>query len=848
MGNQKSTVASVVTVDARKFLRMINESTQARLCFFERFIKRLGEKQGSRWQLVALHPTELVFEDVDRNTYHRADVRREKGGKLYIENIQRVNVVEERKEEVFNKFCHELVDALAEENMHRAELAFSKIESCRFRPNVIPPSGVVRTRDERVHRIPVVNETIGSDGKRKLIECAVQALKSDVQLKDGRVVSAVVTESEKTEQVVLPIDELTRRRVVARTMKTVATDAYKAEPFQEHVMEMAGLLSEDRLDEAVRRTAEYLKEYQEFALLTQEETNILIENTLAATGFFNHELAADVAQTFHRTNLAVNHQTILEAWHKTALKAEFAPLLEAVKTLKESKDFVHDYDLFLEHVFKEDTDVRDVRRLSYLNSMKLIRNLAKPEDPTVQEQLDELINRLDDPQVDDAAMREAEDLLASISDELIQATASLEDFDTIPGEEGEEEERGEEELPPGGEEMPPFPGEETPEAEEGETAAELEDKQVTAVPITEMDEKQLSEEVKSWEENHSAYMEEDGFSDCMTQLNLYVERAEALGHEDVAGRFRKIRDQYAQGLMEAKNAPYFSKKMKKLDVKPSLDYTKTGRQYPSGKAAVAAEKEKKTNDHPLNKQKGSIGPGKPIKKGKGIVGNKLAKLVEGMEEEDNVTETTGTAGVVAGAEEQLPIPEAKKKAYVCECGAEELSEDDEILCPKCGRKMLPKEQDNQPNQPNQPVTEPKQEVEEDQIKGPKIKPLGMMRSSVNPVNVNKFEGKEVDGEPMLEGVGSDSDIQATIDGILAEMQEQGQVTGGDVTIPSAEISEDDVVGKEEKKEEKEEKEKEKKEEGKVADKGDENPDKPGKQVTIAGKEVTFTKEDFESNA
>lgn len=765
MSNQKSAGASAVTMDARKFLRMINEGIGAKNYFFEKLIQRLGEEQGQKWALTTLHPTCLVYEDVERNIYYHADLRRT-GNRVVLENVQRVEIVEEKKEEVFNKFCDELIDALAEDDQRGAEVAFGKIESCRFRPSVIPPNGMVKTRDGRVHRVPVVGEAIDGDGKKKLIEHAVKVLRSNVQVKDGRMVSATVTESNVAKEVTLPIDELTRRRVVARQMKEVAQQAYAAAPFQEHVETLAGLVSESRINEAVQRAAEYAKEYQEFALLSGKESHQLVENALSAVGCFNHELTEDVAKVFHKTCIRINQKNILEAWEHAAKKAEYPPLLTQVKDLQSSKNFEEDYDKFLGQVFNENTDVRDVRRLSYLNSMKLIQNLAQPEDPTIADQLSELITRLEDQEVDDAAIREAEDLLASISDELLQATTTLDEFDKIPG----SEEGAEEPAPelPGGElggppegEVPPVPGPEMA----GEST------EVEAVPISEMTVEQLREEFASWEVEHEKYVSEDGIAECMTQLNEYVERATAVEDEKLLEGFRQLRDLYAKNLAEEKS--YFSTGMKKMNVKPDLNYTKVGKQYPlKGKLSgdghemdrVGGDKK----DHPLNKKSGglSAGEGSGSPEGKGIAKKEVGKIAEEIDK---------IANQIEGEDEEI-VSEGVVKCAKCGVTSECIGEED-VACPKCGMKMTKPGQVAQakppvppsPAQPGQPPVE-----KEDQYKGPNVKPLGMMRSSVNPVDVNKFESKQQDGKTVEEGIGSDKDIDETVAAILGEMALQEQ--------------------------------------------------------------------------
>ncbi|MDP1712556.1 MAG: zinc ribbon domain-containing protein [Candidatus Nanopelagicaceae bacterium] len=781
--NQK-TPAPAIVMDARKFLHAVNESAQSKVNGFTRLIKKLGEGQKADWSLIALHPNELFFEDVGTHVYYRAAIKRS-GSRLVIEDIQRVIVVEEKKEEVFDQFCNELVNALADaisedrntDAERRAEVAFNKIESCRFRPSVVPASGWVRTKDGRTRHVPVMTCSVDEKSRSKIVESAVKALRNDMRLEEGKIVSAVIVESGKREQIVLPVDELVRRRVVARQMKAVAEGAWRSPEFVEHVKSIAGMIHEQKVNEAVRYAAQFLREYQEFALLNRNEAEMLISNALATEGCFNQELAEDVSLLFHKTALKINRQDIVESWKKTAQKAEFAPLLEEVHKLEDAVDFETAYDTFLHGVFTEAADVQEVRRLAYLNSMKLVRNFIPEEDAGVKERLQELITRLEDQQADDAAIREAEDLLASVSEELMQAVTSLDEFDKMPGSEEEmpelPDEAGEEEMPPEVAEMPPEGEEEVPPAPTPPAGPPAESVQKNGKTISEMAEVDLGVELEAWQKDHQTFVQEDGIKDCMKQLNEYVDRTTAIKADALTEGFRAIRDLYAVALQEGKG--YFSMpslsplkdvkvdgytKCDKVSKQPAVASGKNLKDegekmdVQGGKAiedAATAGKPKEpahSDDHPLTS------PGKgPAVKG---VAESIAAAMEAME----VSPEAAVPPVV-------PAPAVEGK--VCEACKTPMRED-EMVCPKC--KAAHHGQEKPGNKPSgctcpecMEVLEceaaecPKcgsKKIAEDQYKNPKIPAQGLGRSSVEKglgesINLDEIESviaeiaKEMDG-------------------------------------------------------------------------------------------------------
>src|ERR1700675_4799708 len=96
MSTEQKHVPASMNMDARNFLRAINTSAQSKVVFFENIVRRLGQEAKRDFKLAALHPTSLIFEDVQTHVYYSGDIKKE-GPRVIVNNIKKINVVEERK-------------------------------------------------------------------------------------------------------------------------------------------------------------------------------------------------------------------------------------------------------------------------------------------------------------------------------------------------------------------------------------------------------------------------------------------------------------------------------------------------------------------------------------------------------------------------------------------------------------------------------------------------------------------------------------------------------------------------------------------------------------------------------
>ena len=567
MSTEQKPVPTSLNMDARNFLRAINNSAQSKVTFFESVVKRLGQEAKKDLRLVALHPTSLYFEDASTHDYYVGDIKKD-GVRYIVENIKRINVVEEKKADLFDKNCIELVEAVSGQDYKSAEKAFSRIEMQRFRSRVIPESGCVMTRDGEVRKINVNTGAVKEDRMPKIIKAFADAVADSVELSEGQVVRGTFMET--GEEFIIPVDEYTRRCVVARKMRQVAEEAHRSPSFQKLVNTVAAKVSQQKVAEAVEIAAKFLKEEQEFCLLNAAGMRNLVESAMASNMEFNSFLINDVSTLMHRTNLKVNRDSIVECWSKTAQKAQNAELLVKAKGLSEAKDFASEYELFLEGVFSETGSIDDNKAKAYLTSLRIVKSVLshmEGQEQLVQD-MERMVSSLESEQPATDVIFQAEELLASLSDELVGRVDNLSNFDRMPGveeepmapEEGMEDEApvplpdlgGEEEMPDMGLDMgAPAPAGAPGAAPMEPAMAGMESKNKKTKPVTEgyttvekMNLMEVQEELLSWKTDGHIYLKEDGFEDCYSQLNRYIDRCMALGPvaDSVREEFETIRD------------------------------------------------------------------------------------------------------------------------------------------------------------------------------------------------------------------------------------------------------------------------------------------------------------------
>jgi hypothetical protein len=427
--NQNSGAVQTVTMDSRKFLGQLNDSAQAKVAFFEERVQQMGQQAGRQWRLAALHAKDLFIEDINSHDFYVAEHSRDHG-KVTITNIRPVRIVEGEKKDLFEDAALKLITALESNDQREMASAFNRLKVQRFSSRAVPMSGMVRCRDGVLRYINISTEGALDEGVRdRLVAVIVESLRDRVIVENGHVVAGYFGDDE----VKLPVTRWAARKLVARRMRDAAQNAYWSEGFQQRVYGLARLVSEGKIEEAVKSVTDFLDEMEEFTLLTRQQTQTLVENALAARAVFNQQLCTDTATLFYRTNLRVNKQKIVEEWRHIAKKAEHSVLAENVHILEQAKNFEATYDKFLKLIFEAISN-REVAAEALATTLAVLRDRTPKikESHELSSKLQGLVNRLKQRDFDDAAIYEAEDLIATIQEEL-GAADTLANFDQMPG-------------------------------------------------------------------------------------------------------------------------------------------------------------------------------------------------------------------------------------------------------------------------------------------------------------------------------------------------------------------------------------------------------------------------------
>lgn len=528
---------SPIIMDARKFVRQVNGGAAATLQFFSESIVRMGREADRNLKLVSLNTKNLIYEDVDTNTYYTADIEKNGRGRIDLRNVKPVQIVEDEKPAQFKKNLRDLVEAVCDGDYKSADKSFNKIEGQRYRKSVIPNSGWLTLKDGIARKITVSSRLIEEDVIGDIARLFCEAVSENVVVENGHVVSGTLIDNDPDFN--LPVNEYTKRMLVARKMRDVASKAYVSESFQGLVMEVASLVCEGRVADACKLTSKFLSEEQEFTMLGKKGMRRLVENALATQAQFNSMLAQDVATLFYKTNVKFNKNTILEAWHKMAQKAENADLLTNVSILAESNDFEKDFDKFIDIVFAEDRNatVASMYKLAleYVQD-KIPDQEGSDESANAKGKLGEIIDKLSRTEPDTYALIQAEEIFHTINDTITNSIDNLSNFQVEPGMEQYDDMSGDDQDA----EMVPIPevgqGDELsfggPPAPGGS--------QLGAVPapgapmesiikVSDMNPIQLLEELEAWRLNGDTYLLEDGYSDCYSQMESYIRRCIDLG-------------------------------------------------------------------------------------------------------------------------------------------------------------------------------------------------------------------------------------------------------------------------------------------------------------------------------
>lgn len=429
MAQNQNKALNPIRMDSRKFLGALNDSAQAKVAFFESKVRELGKAVNKNWKLAALYSKDLYIEDVDANAFYLAKHQRTHGA-INITDIRPISIIESQKAGLFEESCLRLVNAIEKNDQKGMQSSFSRMKAQRFTGRIIPESGMVKSKDGIIRKIKVqtpaqLNESI----KKRIVSCIAESISNRVIIEDNHVVGGHFVDGGKFS---LPVSKWATKKLTAKSMRKVAMEAYLSPGFQNRMYDVASLVTEGKIDKAVGIVAPFLEEYEEFTLLNRSQVKNLVSNALAARAIFNPQLCEDVSTLFHKTNLRVNRSKIIKEWKNIASAVENYNLAQNVSVLSEAKDFEPVYNKFLDLIF-ETIGNREIAAEALATTLSQLRDKTPRimENHELKSKLDGLINKLKDKSVDDATIYEAEDLIATIQEE-VTSNENLSDFDQMP--------------------------------------------------------------------------------------------------------------------------------------------------------------------------------------------------------------------------------------------------------------------------------------------------------------------------------------------------------------------------------------------------------------------------------
>ena len=170
--------SNVVKIDSRKFLSSLNDSAQSKVALFEDRIGQMGRSIGKNWKLAALHAKQLYIEDVNSHQYYIADHTKEQHGKVSINNVRPIQIVESEKKGLFTETCEKLINAIEENDQKGMQAAYDRMKAQRFSGRAVPFSGAVKCRDGVLRHINVQPDglSLEEDTRTQLVSAIVESL------------------------------------------------------------------------------------------------------------------------------------------------------------------------------------------------------------------------------------------------------------------------------------------------------------------------------------------------------------------------------------------------------------------------------------------------------------------------------------------------------------------------------------------------------------------------------------------------------------------------------------------------------------------------------------------------
>lgn len=558
-------------ISAKKFLRIINSGMHSTINYYKDKVKYIGDEIDKNYQLTSISGNNIIFEDIDENIYYQGKIYKSNNGSITeIKDITELEIYDENRDKLIKESYSEIIEGIVENDYKKSNKAFDKLKMFKFRSTTIPPMGRVLCRDGEIHKIIIteqfnINTTLLKECFENLINDKI------VKNEDGNISKIILTENKEIIDILknIPTKEIMEAKIAVERERVKRS--YKNKKFVNTVFEIARLINEDKLEDAVFKSSEYLSDEQTILLLTESELTDTVEYALSCKGVFNPNIGSHVAEVLYETALNVNKSDTLEFWVNVERKIEN----DNVKNLIEG--FSHDdgndnYSLLLESAISGLMNMSDIVNvfiqslLAFLNNVSLDK-LVGADDPSIEqakqdlEGLKEYMENTDSTdRIDDGVIVKLQEIMVPF--DILDRHKTMINFDEtlqLPVEKEEQPSEGAIGLPTEEESAgaaglgelgaPEIGGPEGAELGEG-TEEETEEEEEGELKIEESAER-LQNILEDIKKNKEQKFKEEGFKD---NLNKYIAESLDLDMDglELLQEFSNIRDEVESDLFTDK--------------------------------------------------------------------------------------------------------------------------------------------------------------------------------------------------------------------------------------------------------------------------------------------------------
>lgn len=433
-------------ISIKKFLRTINSGMPSTIKYFKDKIKSIGEKTNRNLELTTVNGSTIIFEDIDKNAYYQGKIYRAESGSISeIKDIEKLEIYDEHRGKLLSEAYDNLIEGISKDDYKQANNAFNKLKVFKFRNSVTPNNGNVICKDGEIHKITIneqfnINAHVLKETFEQFIED--KAFKDE----DDEISSIVLAEDIELKETLKKVPSKEIMEVKIALERERMKKAYQTPEFVNLIFEVAKLINEDKLEEAIIKTSSYISEEQTLLLLTESELIDTIGYALATKGVFNDTIGYHVANVISETGLQTNKKDMIDFWQDVDAQINNKKIKSLIESLHQNN--FDEYYVIMENTIGNLDMKKDLvgvfinSILSFLNNINLTK-LVKTGDTSIEDiknefsDLRDYIEDSDTNELDDSVVVKLQEIMVPF--DILNRHKSLINFDETIAPETEEE-------------------------------------------------------------------------------------------------------------------------------------------------------------------------------------------------------------------------------------------------------------------------------------------------------------------------------------------------------------------------------------------------------------------------